>query len=180
MGEKKVIGRLHVYIGYGKGKSTAALGLLLRAVGQGHRVLYGQFLKSGRSGELLSLPQLGENVRIWPTSSVEKFYRNLSEAEQEDVKNAQRASLAEMAAEMREGSYNLAIMDEALDLIDLGIVTAAELVDLARNRPEATELVYTGHNAGPEIVAAADYLTEFHARKHPYNEGVPARRGIEF
>jgi cob(I)alamin adenosyltransferase len=177
---KKLLGRLHVYIGYGKGKSTAALGLLLRAAGQGYRVLYGQFLKSGRSGELKILPVLGEQVKLWPTASLQKFFRNLPAEEQEAVTRAQRASLEEMAAEMRGGSYHLVIMDEALDLVDLGIVTEAELVALAAGRPEEVELVFTGHNAGSDIVASADYVTECVAKKHPYNEGVPARRGIEF
>jgi cob(I)alamin adenosyltransferase len=177
---KNLPGRLHVYIGYGKGKSTAALGLLLRAVGQGHRVLYGQFIKSGRSGELTVLPSLGELVKLWPTATLQKFYRNLSAAEQEEVARAQRASLEEMKTEMNSGSYDLVIMDEALDLVDLEIVTEAELVELAGSRPEEVELVFTGHNVGLELTALADYLTEFTARKHPYNEGVPARRGIEF
>ncbi|MDR0434142.1 MAG: cob(I)yrinic acid a,c-diamide adenosyltransferase [Gracilibacteraceae bacterium] len=173
-------GRLHVYIGYGKGKSTAALGLLLRAVGQGYRVLYGQFMKSGRSGELKVLPGLGDRVKLWETAPVQKFFRNLSPEEQQEVTRDQRASLTEMATAMGSGAYDLVIMDEALDLVDLGIVAEQELVDLAAGRPETAELVLTGHNAGPLITDAADYLTEFFARKHPYNEGVPARRGIEF
>ncbi|MDR1320428.1 MAG: cob(I)yrinic acid a,c-diamide adenosyltransferase [Gracilibacteraceae bacterium] len=174
-------GLLHVYIGYGKGKSTAALGLLLRSAGHGNRVLYGQFLKSGRSGELTALPKLGGSVKIWqPAVYLQKFFRNLSPEEQEEMTRAQRATVEEMAAEMEGGGYDLVIMDEVLDLADLGIVTEAELISLADRRPEGTELVFTGHNAGPDIVALADYVTEFNARKHPYNEGVPARRGVEF
>ncbi|MDR1603863.1 MAG: cob(I)yrinic acid a,c-diamide adenosyltransferase [Gracilibacteraceae bacterium] len=177
---KNLPGLLHVYIGYGKGKSTAALGLLLRAAGHGRRVLYGQFVKSGRSGEMKSLSLLGDQVKVWPTAQLQGFFSQLSQEEQAEATRAQRASLAEMAAEMGGGAYGLVIMDEALDLVDLGIVTAAELVELAAGRPQETELVFTGHNAGELIIEAADYVTEFAARKHPYNEGVPARRGIEF
>ena len=150
-------GLLHLYWGDGKGKTTAAMGLALRALGSGKRVVIVQFLKGGQSGEIPLLAQLG--AKIFRGKGGQKFV-------------FLTAALAEPA--------DLLILDEAgsaweLDMVDKDLLRRAVL-----ERPAAQECVLTAHKAPQWMLDAADYSTEMKCRRHPYQKGIKARKGIEY
>lgn len=173
-GEK---GLVHVYTGDGKGKTTAALGLALRAAGQGARVLIVQFMKgSCVYGELKALRSL-ENVKV-VTTGREVCIRK-GEDNPLDRDEARRAvSAAKEAA--ANGTCDLLVLDEALVAAYFGLITKEDIMSLVRGKSEGTELVLTGRGAWPELTEAADLVTEMRKVKHPYDSGITARRGVEF
>ena len=170
-------GLIQIYTGNGKGKTTAALGLALRAVGHGLKVLVVQFMKGHiRYGEIESARLLSPCltiVRIGRDTMVSK-----SNPDPIDFKLAQDGfSLARKAIEGRE--YDIVILDEVNTAIDYGLLPLSSLLELIDSKPETVELVLTGRNARPEILERADLVTEMVERKHYYRRGVPARKGIE-
>lgn len=168
-------GCVQVYTGSGKGKTTAALGLALRAAGAGLRVYFGQFLKARPTCELASLRRLSPPVRV------RRFGRRgfvRGRAAPEDVAAA-RAGLAAAERALRSGRYDLVILDEANVAAAAGVIGVPDLLALIDARPPRVELVLTGRGADPRVLARADLVTEMRERKHYYRRGVPARRGIE-
>ncbi len=170
-------GTVQVYTGDGKGKTTAALGLALRAWGHGARVLVIQFMK-GRIdyGELAAARRL-------PGFDIEQYGRETfvdrDRPAEEDVALA-REALARARQVIAENAYDLVILDEVNVAVDYGLVEAKEILDLVAARPPEMELVLTGRSAPAEFVEAADLVTEVREIKHHYREGVAARKGIEF
>lgn len=172
------LGLVHIYTGDGKGKTTAAVGLGLRAAGNGYRVHIIQFLKaqSPESGEIRQIKQLA-NV------TVARYGGNLLGKDHPPVEEIRR----DVAEGMREAGriaeeelVDVLVLDEivvaaSLDLIENSAVL--RVVDLCKGN---IELVMTGRGAGEELIGAADYVTELRMIKHPYEAGIPARRGIEF
>lgn len=171
-------GLLHVYYGDGKGKTTAAVGLAVRCRGSGGSVLFAQFLKNGRSGELAALRELG--VEAMECKPCEKFFFSMDDTEKKQTIADQRDAFLRMAEKARSGSYNLLVLDEILDAVKLGIFSPGELLGFLRDRPESLEAALTGHEAFPELLEAADYVTEAKKVKHPYDRGIKARRGVEW
>jgi cob(I)alamin adenosyltransferase len=171
-------GLVHVYYGDGPGKTTAATGLAARAKGCGGSVLFAQFLKNGRSGELAALRKL--SVEILDCEPCEKFFFIMDEKEKERTVAEQRGAFLRMAEAARSGKYSLLVLDEVLDVVKLGIVSPGELLEFLRNRPESLEAALTGHEVFPELMELADYVTEVKKVKHPYDRGVKARRGVEW
>jgi len=170
------IGQLQVYTGEGKGKTTAALGLALRAAGAGLRVFFGQFCKGREVAEHAGLALLGDCVTVSHTGSCAFITGEPSEADYA----AAEAMLAELSAAMQSGDYDVVIADEFNVALDLGLITLPQAQTLLDARPATVELVLTGRNAAPEVVQRADLVTEMLALKHPYDEGLKARRGIEY
>jgi cob(I)alamin adenosyltransferase len=170
-------GLVQVYTGEGKGKTTAALGLVLRAAGWGLRAYIAQFLKHGPSGEREAL------ARLAPLVTLERFGRpgflRLGELTAED-----RALAEEGFARAREalvgGAYDLVILDEINTALAFGLLSEQAVLDLIAARPAQVELVLTGRGATPGILAAADLVTRMVEEKHPYQRGISARRGIEY
>lgn len=171
-------GMVHLYVGDGKGKSTAAVGLAVRARGQGLKALLCQFLKSGKSGEILMLEQLG--VQIVSTRHNGKFTFQMTDAERETTAQNCMAALDEILRLLEQASVDLIILDEVVDAVNAGLIPLDALLRFLRARPPHTEAVLTGRNPDPAIEAQADYYTEFRCRAHPYQQGAPARQGIEF
>ncbi len=172
--EKK--GRIHIYTGDGKGKSTAGIGLCTRAVGSGLRVAFFQFLKTGRSGEIASLEKLGVQVEV---AVCQKFIWNMDEAE----KAACAAATREVFAHAVEaaGGVDLLVMDEAISAASSGLLPLEELLAFIRQKPPALELVLTGRGDCTALRPYADYFTEMRMIAHPYeSEGLAARKGVEF
>ncbi|MCU0586102.1 MAG: cob(I)yrinic acid a,c-diamide adenosyltransferase [Desulfobacterales bacterium] len=168
-------GYVQVYTGDGKGKTTAALGLALRAAGAGFAVFILQFLKRGDYSEIDALKALSDRI------TVEQFGRGClirGAPEPEDIAEGRRG-LARAREVLRAGRHAVVILDEANVAAALGLFPAQELLDLIGLKPEATELVLTGRYAASEIIAQADLVTEMKALKHYYDQGVPARTGIE-
>lgn len=172
-------GLIHVYWGNGKGKTTAALGLALRAGGWGRRVVVVQFLKGRDCGELHALSRL-DNILVLRGKSSDSFVRQMSETEKQAAWQAHAANLQQALSRVARGCCDLLILDEALDACDLGLLDEAALRDLVEGKPQHLELVLTGRRPAPWLLAAADYATEMVKHKHPYDQGIGAREGIEF
>lgn len=168
-------GYVQVYTGDGKGKTTAALGLALRAVGAGHRVFMAQFVKGMKYSELDGAERLAPELTIRQYGR-RCFIRN--EPEPEDVEAAQ-AGLAEAEKALFSGDYELVILDEANIALHYELFTLERLFELIDGRPEHVELVITGRRAPDALIERADLVTEMREIKHYYTQGVEARKGIE-
>lgn len=172
-------GLVHVYTGDGKGKTTVSLGLALRAIGWGLKVMMVQFIKG--------YCELGEIkfAESHPNSfAVHQFAIDLSR-NIDDKKVLDRQTESEAAMEFAESvvssaEYDLVILDELSVAVDFGLIDVDRVVRLMQNKPKSVELVITGRNAHEKIVAAADYVTDLCMKKHPYEAGIQARMGIDF
>ena len=170
----KRTGLLHLYYGDGKGKTTAAMGLALRALGSGKKVVVLQFLKGGQSGEIPLLEQLG--AKIYRGKAGQKFVFQMNEAEKAATRDLQNRNLA---AAMTEDA-DLLVLDEAGSAWELDMVDKALLQKAVLARPAAQECVLTAHAAPRWMLDAADYVTEMKCCRHPYQKGIAARKGIEY
>lgn len=167
-------GLVHLYCGNGKGKTTAAMGLALRALGQGMQVVVVQFLKNGTSGELGPLRTLGATVYSGKPGAKFTFQMNAEEKAQATQENNARL------AEALQQPCDLLILDEICAARNSGMVDEALAKQAVLERPPHREVVLTGRNPEAWMVEAADYITEMQPRRHPYEQGIPARKGIEF
>ena len=168
-------GCVQVYTGDGKGKTTAAIGLAVRAAGAGWRVFIAQFMKLGDYSELEGLRPLAPRVTV-EQFGTGRFVRGAPDAQ--DLAAA-RAGLARVRAVFAAGTHDLVILDEANVAAATGVLPTADLLALLDLRPPAIEVVLTGRNAPPELVSRADLVTEMRAVRHYFQAGVPAREGIE-
>ncbi len=166
---------VHVYTGDGKGKTTAALGLALRAIGAGWRVLFVQFLKQGEYSEIKALRRLGDQVKICQYGSGEFVRGRPSEKE---VASAQRG-LNEVIEAMGTKEYDLIILDEIDVAMHFGLIPIESVIALLERRPPDLEMVLTGRWAPEEIIERADLVTEMRMIKHYFSKGIMARTGIE-
>ena len=176
---KNQLGLIHIYTGDGKGKTTAALGLGLRAVGRGYRVLLVQFLKGAMTGEIESISRLEPLYRLHRGTEVTKFTWQMNPDELRCARNDQTSILEFVEAEIAANSCDLLILDEIMGALSTGMVDRDRVLALAKNKPAHLELVLTGRNPPPELVELADYVSEIQAVKHPMNRGIPARIAIE-
>ncbi len=167
-------GLLHLYYGDGKGKTTAAMGLALRALGSGKKVVVLQFLKGSKSGEVPLLEQLG--AKIYRGKAGQKFVFQMNEEEKAATRQLQNANLTAAAAD----EADLLILDEAGSAWELDMVDKALLQKAVLARPAGQECVLTAHAAPQWMLDAADYVTEMKCRRHPYQKGIAARQGIEY
>jgi len=173
-------GLMHVYYGDGKGKTTAALGLALRAAGCGKNVVVVQFLKSWSCGEHDSLSALSKITLFRGNAAGGKFVHEMSEEEKGETKRLQDECLKNALELIHKGQCEVLVLDEAIDAFRLGVLDKNMLEDLIYGKPDFLELVITGHDPDTRLIEQADYVTEMIKRKHPYDEGVCARKGIEF
>jgi cob(I)alamin adenosyltransferase len=167
-------GMVHVYTGKGKGKTTAAFGLAIRAVGAEKNVYIAQFVKGMKYSELKSLKKI-EKIKI-KQYGLNYFIKG--KAEQEDI-NAARKGLKEVARILKSGEYELVILDEANIAVYYDLFSAEELIEAIDNRSIEVEVVITGRYAADKIIEYADLVTEMKEIKHYYQKGVKARVGIE-
>lgn len=164
---------LHLYWGNGKGKTTAAMGLALRALGHGRRVVIVQFLKDGTSGEIAPLRTAGAAVYACPNA---KFTWLMDEADKAAAREASARALGQALAE----PFDLLVLDEACAALKSGILDEALLRRAVAFAKNGREVVLTGRDPAPWLQDAADYSTEMRAHKHPYADGVAAREGVEY
>ncbi|MFC2078247.1 cob(I)yrinic acid a,c-diamide adenosyltransferase [Candidatus Bipolaricaulota bacterium] len=176
-GPAQRLGLVQVYTGNGKGKTTAALGLSLRACGHGLRTYIGQFAKGRVCGELAGLGRLAPNVRIEQYGADPAFHEDVLT---HDQRQAARAGLGTARAAMQSGEYQIVILDEVLVACRLGLIPEASVLTLIDERPPDVELVLTGRDAPPSILERADLVTEMREVKHPFSRGIEARIGIEY
>jgi cob(I)alamin adenosyltransferase len=170
-------GYIQVYTGNGKGKTTAALGLALRAAGSGVRTYIGQFMKGQHYGELDAVKKL------FPLVTIEQFGRKTflhvtKPAPPGDVRRARRG-LERCLAAMLSGRYDIVVLDEVNVAVFFHLLTIREVLDVLDEKPAVVELVLTGRCAPPAFIRRADLVTEMKERKHYYRSNVPARTGIE-
>ena len=168
-------GYVQVYTGDGKGKTTAALGLALRAAGAGMKVYIGQFLKQGCYNELESLKRFSDLVTIEQFGTGQYVFGKPTEADRAAAKNAFDA----LAGAIMSGKYDVVIMEEANVAVGFGLITEDDLFKVIDAKPEGVELVITGRGATPGLIEKADLVTEMQSIKHYYEKGVLAREGIE-
>ena len=169
-------GLVHIYCGDGKGKTTAALGLALRACGRGKKVLMLQFLKGHDTGELKSIEHI-PNFEVIKGPEKIKFLSAMDEKEKSEARDMY-GKLFEKATKKAD-EYDMLILDEAIGAVGGGIIDKNRLVDFIKNKPKKLELVLTGRNPDSELMALADYISEIKKVRHPYDKGITARKGIE-
>jgi cob(I)alamin adenosyltransferase len=167
---------IHVYTGNGKGKTTAAFGLALRAIGAGKKVFFAQFIKGKMYAEIkavqkhlaaITIKQYGFGCFI------------VNKPTQEDI-IAARNGLEQIAHIVQSDAYDMVVLDEADIAIYYDLFTSQELIDIIQNRKETIEIIITGRHATPDIIEIADLVTEMKEVKHYYTHGVEARKGIEY
>lgn len=175
-------GYIQVYTGNGKGKTTASLGLAMRALGRCWKVLIIMFTKGGDDyGELNSFMNLSESIK----NNLTIVQAGLDRIVYADNKNASDEEEIKKGWELAKNAilndeYNLIILDEANIAIDLGILDIDEVVDVLKNKPEDMEIVLTGRNAHPKIIEIAHLVSEIQPVKHYWDTGIAARKGIEY
>lgn len=172
-------GLIHIYCGDGKGKTTAAIGLIVRAAGHGRRVMLVQFLKSGLSGEIAPLMQL-EGVRVVAGQITAKFSNQMNEQERAETLMLHQQHLQQAVAAAVAGELDLLVLDEAMGAITAGLLSKDDLLEFLRHKPTNLEVVLTGRNPSDDILALADYISEMKCLRHPYERGFPPREGVEF
>lgn len=182
-------GLVQVYTGTGKGKTTAALGLALRAAGHGLRVCFVQFLKGERdSGERRAVTRLSPNVEVHTFGASQ--WGDRSKAEEgtpwwdlppsDEDRRAAQEGLEFAGRAIASGDYHVVVLDEILGALGFELVALPQVMALIRSKPPGLELVLTGRGAPRELTDAADLVTEMKAVKHPYERGIKARKGIEY
>jgi len=169
-------GYFQVYTGDGKGKTTAVLGLTVRAVGAGMRVYIGQFLKTSVTSEAKSL------VGHFPEVTVEEYgnCRSMSIGSADEGEDGKPSAFERIAAVLLSGEYDMVVLDEINIAVYFNLISEQEALELIELRPENVELVFTGRRALPSFIERADLVSEVVEVKHYYHQGVPARRGIEY
>lgn len=172
-------GLIHVYYGDGKGKTTAATGLAVRAAGSGRRVLMLQFLKGRSSGEVEVLRSI-PGVSLERAAESKKFTWDMSPEELEAARRQNDEAFLAAAEKAREIRCDLLVLDEALGAFSAGVLSESLVIDFLREKPEGLELVLTGRDPSAALLEIADYATEMRKVKHPYDKGVQARQGIEY
>ena len=173
-------GLIHIYHGDGKGKTTAALGLALRASGCGKKVVIVQFLKDWKCGELRQLALLPDITVFYGKAPGSVFVYEMSDEERAETSAIHNKNLEKALGLQKLGQCDMLILDEVIDAYNLGVLDAALFNEVFFNKPDSLELVVTGHNPDALFIEGADYVTEMVKRKHPYDAGVTARKGVEF
>ena len=167
---------IHLYCGDGKGKTTAAVGLAVRAAGSGMKVLFVQFFKSGKSSEVTVLEKLGI-VTAHPGVHYGR-YKSLDEERKAEVRDSYGELMVDVVAHAAE--YDLIVLDEAVSTYGYAMIDREQLIEFLRQEGSRREIVLTGRDPLPELTDAADYVTEMKKVKHPFDGGIAARQGIEY
>lgn len=172
-------GLVHIYCGDGKGKTSAAVGLAVRAAGRGMKVLMVRFLKTEDSGEVEVLRSI-PCITVTPCDRTFGFVFRMTEEQKQEAALYYQSRFETAVTEAVQGQYDLLILDEILASCNYGMVKEQSVTEFLKNRPENLEVVLTGRDPSDALVELADYVSEIRMRKHPYQKGIPARKGIEF
>lgn len=172
-------GMIHLYTGEGKGKTTAAVGLAVRAAGNGKRVCFGQFMKGNVTGEVTLLSVM-EGIQICRLPKNFGFANQMSREEKAEITAIHTQMLKKMAGLAKDGLIDVLVMDELTYVYTYELIDTSMLTDFLRNKPDKLEIVITGRNPIPLLYEVADYITDMQCVRHPYEKGIAAREGIEF
>ena len=172
-------GMIHIYCGDGKGKTSAAVGLAVRAAGTGMKVLFARFLKNENSGELKVLDAVPE-IEVIHLERSYGFFSTLSEKEKAEVRKMYLGLWNKIRDMVSSGSYDILVIDEFMAAYNYRLIPHEEAVRFLEEKPEEMEIVLTGRDPDEELVKLADYVSEIRKIKHPFDRGITARRGIEY
>lgn len=173
-------GYIQVYTGDGKGKTTAAVGLGVRAAGDSYKVYMVQFLKGGSTGELASIKKLSPYFQVFRFEEERGFFWNLNEKEKEELKNEIKEAVNFCIDSLKNNSCDILIMDEALGAFKNNLISREDLISILDAKPDNMELIITGRDVPDFLIKRADLITEMKMIKHYFEKGVSAREGIEF
>ncbi len=171
-------GLIHLYYGDGKGKTTAALGLAVRAAGSGMKVVFVQFLKSRETGELAVLQEIPA-ITVLRGKEGSAFSFSMSHEDKVKTKQVHTENLKIAMDLALSGDCDLLVLDEAVGAYARDLIDRKLIEDFVRNKPDSLELAMTGRNPAQWMIDCADYVSEVRKIKHPYDRGIPAREGIE-
>lgn len=172
-------GLIHIYTGDGKGKTTAAIGQGLRASGNDLSVYMVQFLKSSNTGELRALEKI-ENFSIFRFERPRGFFWTLSDEEKAELQEDIDKAMEFISSVITNSDCDVLILDEIMGAISNNLVRSEELASLLKSKPEAMEIILTGRNAPESLIEISDYVSVITPLKHPFEAGIPARKGIEY
>jgi len=172
------LGLVHIYCGDGKGKTTACIGLSVRAAGRGFKVLFVQFLKGRTTGELKSF-KLFENIEVMRGKETTKFTFQMNEEEKEAVFQEHEKLFSCVLDKLNNEKIDLLVLDEVIGACNTGVFSLGRLIAFLQAKPKGLEVVLSGRNPVKELIELADYVSEVKMIKHPLKKGVPARDGIE-
>lgn len=172
-------GLVQIYCGNGKGKTTAAIGLGIRAIGRDLKVIMIQFLKHSDTGECKTLKCLEPEFKVFHFEKPRGFTWTLTPEEREEKKEEIKNAMNFACKVLDTGECDILILDEILGVIQAGFIDQQEVCDMIDNKPEGTELVLTGRVLPDSLAKRADYISQIDAVKHPINAGISAREGIE-
>lgn len=173
-------GLVHIYTGDGKGKTTAAIGLGVRACGSGLKVLMVQFLKSSQTGEMNMISKMEPLFTLYRSKEVKGFFWDMDDEQKKRLREIENDTFNYAKKESLSDNLNILILDEIMGSIKNNLVSIQDVINLIINKPESLEIILTGRNAPKELIELADYVSEINAIKHPIANGIAARRGIEY
>lgn len=168
---------IHIYHGDGKGKTTAACGLALRAAGHQSRVLFAQFFKDGSSGEIAAMAAF-PNIETRRPSFHPGRWVTLTESDRAAVRQCCREYIADIVSQAAR--FDMIVLDELISAYNHGCLERGPFLDFLRAQGPLREIVLTGRDPAPELIELADYVTEMRKEKHPFDIGISARKGVEY
>ncbi|WP_294351431.1 cob(I)yrinic acid a,c-diamide adenosyltransferase [uncultured Clostridium sp.] len=171
-------GLIHIYCGDGKGKTTASIGLSVRAVGSGMKVIFTQFLKNNKSSELKVLKTL-PNLEVVPCEKAFGFFKFMSDEEKKKAKEVYSRLLTTVINKAIEEDIDLLVLDEIMATYNYELIDKEYFLNFLKNKPEKLEVVMTGRDPKEELINLANYVSNIEKIKHPFDEGIMARVGIE-
>ena len=175
---EKTEGFVHLYCGNGKGKTTTGMGLCVRAAGYGYKVLIYQFMKNNDTSERNSLALI-PGITVVDGLPQEKFSFQMTDEEKKERRAYYENQFAMITQKATEEKYDVLFMDELVYTIRAGLFNEQLLLDFLKNRPARLEVILTGRDPSPALIDACDYVSEICKIKHPFDQGLPARKGIE-
>lgn len=171
-------GLIHIYCGDGKGKTSAAVGLAVRAAGNHMKILVMRFLKTDDSGEVLILKKI-PGIHVMPCDREFGFTFCMSDDVRMEASEYYNERLRAVIQMSEQESYDVLILDEIMSAYREGMVEREVLIEFLKHKPDSLEVILTGRNPDEELVELADYVSEINKVKHPFDQGIPARNGIE-
>lgn len=172
-------GLIHIYCGDGKGKTTCATGLAIRAAGNNMNVLMIRFLKNDNSSELSILNTI-ERITVIPCEKEFGFFFQMTEEQKTEAKKVYSSLLHSAIEQVKNQSFQLLIMDEVMAALKYNLIEESELISFLEQKPNDLEVVLTGRDPSEKLLSIADYVSEIKKIKHPFDQGIQARKGIEF
>jgi cob(I)alamin adenosyltransferase len=173
-------GLTHIYEGNGKGKTTASIGLIIRALGNNMKVYFTQYLKNDSSSELNFLKNIKSNLTFGYKEKITKFSFNMSEDDLNNTRDLINKQFKINTTEILKSNYDMVIFDELINAVSLNFLDKKTVIEFINSKPEKLEIIMTGRNAPIDLINISDYVSEIKEIKHPFKNGIKSRKGIEY